>query len=88
MASPNFTLVSKECSFTICGFAISFGSLSVQVNGTSTSVLVYANTSNTPETNSQIQLGDKTIQNEDEERKEHKEESKSGSIQGSSKHGK
>lgn len=27
-------LVSKECSFTICGLAISLGSLSIQVNGT------------------------------------------------------
>lgn len=41
-------LVSKECNFTIWGLSISFGSLSTQVNGTATSLSVYANTSNTP----------------------------------------
>jgi hypothetical protein len=34
---------------TICGLAISLGSLSIQVNGTATSLSVYANTSKTPE---------------------------------------
>lgn len=37
-SSMIYTLVSKECNFTICGFAISLGSLSIQVNGTSTSL--------------------------------------------------
>lgn len=42
------TLVSKECSFTICGLSISLASLSTQVMGTSASLSVYANTSNIP----------------------------------------
>lgn len=43
-----FTLVSKECSFTICGFSMSLASLSTQVKGTATSMSVYASTSNMP----------------------------------------
>lgn len=54
-ADCSYTLVSNECSLTICGFAISLGSLSIQVNGTATSVSVYANTSNTPMANTMKQ---------------------------------